>query len=204
MATAVLRLISGRGAGRSLRRAFDLRRYPQLRTNWTRFRRSLLTKTTFVGVTGSCAKTTTAILVEAILKTAGECRTCAGYNDYGSMIRTVLSLGPSTKFCIQEVSGEYLGKVAKYCRFFGRKWGSLPPSAATTIRIIAVWRRRPNRKVSWWSPCRGPARRFSTPTIPMSSRWLAEHPGGSSHTEELQLPTSGRPKCRVRGQDGWL
>jgi asparagine synthase (glutamine-hydrolysing) len=71
---------------------------------------------TFVGVTGSCGKTTTTRLVGAVLGSAGRCRIRAGSNSHNALIRNVLSVNASTKFCVQEVSGSWPGRIAVHCR----------------------------------------------------------------------------------------
>jgi UDP-N-acetylmuramoyl-tripeptide--D-alanyl-D-alanine ligase len=79
-------------------------------------RRKTLRHVTFVGVTGSCGKTTTTRLVGAVLGLAGRCRIRAGSNSHQALIRNVLSVNASTKFCVQEVSGSWPGRIAVHCR----------------------------------------------------------------------------------------
>lgn len=59
----------------------------------------------YVGVTGSYGKTTTETLIAAVLSTAGECRNTRGMNLINGVANNMLSIGPSTKYCVQEVSG---------------------------------------------------------------------------------------------------
>jgi UDP-N-acetylmuramyl pentapeptide synthase len=74
-------------------------------------RRRGLGKVTFIGVTGSCGKTTTTQLVGAVLSTAGECHVSSGLNGYEQVVDSILSMGSATKYCVQEVSGSWPGRV---------------------------------------------------------------------------------------------
>ena len=71
---------------------------------------------TFIGVTGSCGKTTTASLVGAVLASRARCCIGAGLNTHLAVLRNVLSVDASTKFCVQEVSGSRPGRIAKHAR----------------------------------------------------------------------------------------
>jgi UDP-N-acetylmuramoyl-tripeptide--D-alanyl-D-alanine ligase len=85
--------------------------------NWFAvIRRKTLRHVTFVGITGSCGKTTTTGLVAAVLESAGRCRMQAGDNRHQALIKNVLSVDASTKFCVQEVSGSWPGRIAVHCR----------------------------------------------------------------------------------------
>jgi UDP-N-acetylmuramoyl-tripeptide--D-alanyl-D-alanine ligase len=64
-----------------------------------------------VGVTGSCGKTTTTSLIGAVLSWAGECRLDAGRNGERRVIANLLTVGPNTKFCLQELSGSRPGRI---------------------------------------------------------------------------------------------
>ncbi len=66
---------------------------------------------TYVGVTGSCGKTTTTCLIGEVLSSAGECCTDSGRNGDGRVAVNVLAVGASTKFCAQEVSGSRPGRI---------------------------------------------------------------------------------------------
>ncbi len=82
---------------------------------WWRARRRRLTRSdvTYVGVTGSCGKTTTTRLIGAVLSSAGECRVDAGRNGERRVIANLLTVGPNTKFCIQELSGSRPGRIRR-------------------------------------------------------------------------------------------
>lgn len=77
--------------------------------------RLMLPHVTYVGVTGSCAKTTATRLIGAVLATAGPCRT-KDDNGIIHVSRNVLSVGFRTRFCVQEVSGEHPGRVRAQTR----------------------------------------------------------------------------------------
>lgn len=79
-------------------------------------KRFLNSQVTFVGVTGSCGKTTTTALVGAVLSAAGECRIGSDQNHVEDVSRTVLSIGTSTKYCVQEVCGSRPGKIRTQTR----------------------------------------------------------------------------------------
>src|SRR5262245_15625177 len=68
---------------------------------------------TFIGVTGSCGKTTTTRLVGAVLESGAQCCIGAGNNAHKAVIKNVLSVNSSTKFCVQEISGSQPGRISK-------------------------------------------------------------------------------------------
>jgi UDP-N-acetylmuramoyl-tripeptide--D-alanyl-D-alanine ligase len=70
----------------------------------------MLPHVTYVGVTGSCAKTTTTRLSGTVLERAGRCRT-ADANGIPPLSRNILSVGVLTRFCVQEISGDHPGKI---------------------------------------------------------------------------------------------
>jgi len=80
------------------------------------WRRLTRPQVTYVGVTGSCGKTTTTELIGAVLSSAGECRTGTGRNGLGGVVLNVLSVGVATKFCAQEVSGSSPGRIKPQAR----------------------------------------------------------------------------------------
>lgn len=80
-------------------------------------RRLMRPGATYVGVTGSCGKTTTTRLIGAVLSSAGECRTDAGRNGPGRVILNLLTVGSNTKFCVQELSGSRPGRIKMQTRF---------------------------------------------------------------------------------------
>ncbi len=73
-------------------------------------------RVTYIGVTGSCGKTTTTRLIGAVLATAGQCRTSAGRNGIGPIAQNVLSVDRATRFCAQEVSGSWPGRIKPQMR----------------------------------------------------------------------------------------
>lgn len=75
-------------------------------------RRIALSHVTFIGVTGSCGKSTSIALSEAILASAGECR--IGVGPLRTQVaQTILGLGKSTKFCLQELHASFPGVIAE-------------------------------------------------------------------------------------------
>jgi UDP-N-acetylmuramoyl-tripeptide--D-alanyl-D-alanine ligase len=68
---------------------------------------------TFIGVTGSCGKSTTIALAAAILSKAGKCQ--VGVGPRRTLVPdTIIGVRPSTRFCIQELHAGTPGNVAKY------------------------------------------------------------------------------------------
>ena len=86
-------------------------------------RRKRLHHVTFIGVTGSCGKTTTTSLVGAVLDAAGKCSAVAGIepgvaggNQLDDVIKNVLSIDAATNFCVQELSGSRLERIPDLVR----------------------------------------------------------------------------------------
>lgn len=86
-------------------------------------RRSTLLHPTFVAVTGSCGKTTTALLVGWLLSTAGTCQTRADFNSQRHLARNLLKMDRSTRFCVQELSGSRPGRIREGVRILRPKIG---------------------------------------------------------------------------------
>ena len=75
-------------------------------------RRRISWSTTFIGVTGSCGKTTVANLVGPILRHEGKCLVCLDCNYEADVARTVLALPISARFCVQETATIRPGMMA--------------------------------------------------------------------------------------------
>ena len=74
--------------------------------------RPLLARTTFVGVTGSCGKTTAKELAAAVLTTRFKGRANpASYNAPPHLDRTILRVRPWDAFCLLELSPTKMGKL---------------------------------------------------------------------------------------------
>jgi UDP-N-acetylmuramoyl-tripeptide--D-alanyl-D-alanine ligase len=84
-------------------------------------RRRILTKIAFVGVTGSCGKTTTTQLIGAVLSSAGECRIDSGGPHNAA--RDMLSLKASSKYCVHEVHGSAPGRIKEHVRILRPRIG---------------------------------------------------------------------------------
>ena len=81
--------------------------------NWlAKLRRPRLTRTTFIGITGSCGKSTTTVFTGAILSTLGECQVEVDLNP-NLRSRAIWRLDASTRFCVHEVHAAVPGDVAK-------------------------------------------------------------------------------------------
>ena len=103
-------------AGRAKKRLlWSLKSSPFLRglkdrrnTSLARFKRSRLGDVTFIGVTGSCAKTTTCILTKAILLPGDRWQEGSHQN----VAEAILRIDPADKHHVQEMSAEAPGKLA--------------------------------------------------------------------------------------------
>ena len=72
--------------------------------------RKLLGRTCFIGVTGSAGKTTTKELLHAALASRYRCvKNADTNNQLFSIARTLVSIGPGTRFCVQEVGASEPG-----------------------------------------------------------------------------------------------
>jgi UDP-N-acetylmuramoyl-tripeptide--D-alanyl-D-alanine ligase len=80
-------------------------------------KRLLNPRVIYVGVTGSCGKTTTTQLLGAVLSSAGECTIHVERNTVRALAKSVLSNGPSTKYAVHEVSGSCPGRVRQQTWF---------------------------------------------------------------------------------------
>jgi UDP-N-acetylmuramoyl-tripeptide--D-alanyl-D-alanine ligase len=71
---------------------------------------------TYIGVTGSCGKTTTASLIGSVLSTGGQCCTHAGANRLELVADNILSVGRATDYCVQEITGNRRNTIRKTTR----------------------------------------------------------------------------------------
>lgn len=67
----------------------------------------------FIGITGSCGKTTTAELLAAILSREGRVREAIGANTTDYIARRILTVAPWHRFCVSEVSAHELGVIVR-------------------------------------------------------------------------------------------
>lgn len=74
-------------------------------------RRLRLRKIRYVGVTGSCGKTTTTKLIGAVLSTGGPCHVGAGYEGVGTTTPDLTGLSADSKFCVHELYGTRPGRL---------------------------------------------------------------------------------------------
>jgi UDP-N-acetylmuramoyl-tripeptide--D-alanyl-D-alanine ligase len=79
-------------------------------------KRATMRRVTFVAVTGSCGKTTTAYLVGAVLGTAGPCRVGIGNNSREALAKNILAADARTRFLVHEISGSRPGRVTTQVR----------------------------------------------------------------------------------------
>jgi UDP-N-acetylmuramoyl-tripeptide--D-alanyl-D-alanine ligase len=79
------------------------------------FRRVGLRRVTFIAVTGSCGKTTTLALSDAVLSSKGKC--CVGGGSRRWLVaETLIDIEASTKFCLQELHASFPGLVRESVR----------------------------------------------------------------------------------------
>ncbi len=90
-------------------------------------KRLRLTSTTFIGVTGSCGKSTTIALAEEILSSVGRCLAGTG-RSLTLAADTVLRADKATQFCIVETHACFPGAIAKSLKLLRPRIG-----AVTTI-----------------------------------------------------------------------
>jgi UDP-N-acetylmuramoyl-tripeptide--D-alanyl-D-alanine ligase len=96
---------------------------PKQRRAWlATLYRLMFPHVTYIGVTGSCAKTTTTRLIGTVLETAGRCQTKDG-NGISPVSRNVLSVGVLTHFCVQEIAGDRPGKIRTQTRILRPRIG---------------------------------------------------------------------------------
>jgi hypothetical protein len=74
--------------------------------------RRRLTRTTFIAVTGSCGKTTTVALLDALLSNKGSIHTGVHLNTRNAVNATILRVRPWHRWCLQEISGHAPGQIA--------------------------------------------------------------------------------------------
>jgi UDP-N-acetylmuramoyl-tripeptide--D-alanyl-D-alanine ligase len=67
----------------------------------------------FIGITGSCGKTTTTELLAAILAKEGQVHKCSHLNAAEAVVDTILTVSPRHRFCIQELSAGKPGLITK-------------------------------------------------------------------------------------------
>lgn len=83
------------------------------------YRRVFLRRVTFIGITGSCGKTTTKNLVAAMLATRGRVSSNpATRNHFGAVVRLVLGTRPWHRFCVGEIAAMREGDVPQLSAFF--------------------------------------------------------------------------------------
>jgi len=87
---------------------------------WLAFvNRKRLKTVCFVGITGSAGKTTTKDVSAKILRTAGECFSTPGTQNYShSIAKLLLRVRPRHRFCVLELSGGNPGELDKPLRLF--------------------------------------------------------------------------------------
>jgi len=70
-------------------------------------------KVCFIGITGSCGKTTTTELIATILAKQGQVRKGSHTNTAYFVAKTILTVLPRYRFCVNEVSAEFPGAMEK-------------------------------------------------------------------------------------------
>ena len=101
------------------KRHFSAYRHPAL--SWAAsqaalLRRLMLHRTTFIGITGSCGKTTTTELTGKILSAKGPCHVKSSGNTHSAALRSILSIAPSDRFCVHEVAASGPGTIGRVVR----------------------------------------------------------------------------------------
>jgi len=83
-----------------------------------RLHRRRLDHLTFVGITGSAAKTTTADLSAAVLGQFGRCQKTHDFNALSDIVRTILKTGSAHRYCIAELAATGPGTLDLSVRVF--------------------------------------------------------------------------------------
>lgn len=97
-------------------------RRPLIRT--AKWWRKLLRRTCFIGVTGSAGKTTTKELLHAALASRYRCaKNTDSNNQLYSIARTLVSVGPGTRFCVQELGASEPGMMDPMLKLLGPQVG---------------------------------------------------------------------------------
>jgi UDP-N-acetylmuramoyl-tripeptide--D-alanyl-D-alanine ligase len=103
-AAAGVRAVNGRISGRrpneSAAFRFLRKPYRALRDGLAMLRRATMSQVTYVGVTGSCGKTTTAKLIATIFHSVGKCQV---HNVPGAVASHLLAMPRSIKFLVEEI-----------------------------------------------------------------------------------------------------
>jgi UDP-N-acetylmuramoyl-tripeptide--D-alanyl-D-alanine ligase len=95
-------------AARTLKQRFLRPARLRLRHALARTYRPLLGRTCFIGITGSCGKTTTTELIAAILAEDSRVRRSSHLNTSDQIAQTLLASWPADRFCVSEISGHSL------------------------------------------------------------------------------------------------
>ena len=101
---------------------------------WTIGRRATLRNVTFVGVTGSCGKTTTVIFIDAILSSLGKTVCCTNESVRYRIEDAIRSTGRSTKFCVGEVGTKGPGDIARQAAYLKPQIGVVTTIGADHYR----------------------------------------------------------------------
>ena len=110
-----MRLPSAVQAVKRAVRPLERRHYPPL----ARLYRGLLGKVCFVGITGSCGKTTTKDMAAAVLSARGDgVKGRQLFNRISDVSRTILSVRPSHSFCVEEIGASDPGMLARSAAIF--------------------------------------------------------------------------------------
>src|SRR5262245_54021661 len=92
-----------------------------IRYELAKFYRMPLGHICFIGVTGSCGKTTTKELIKAVLTSRYKGRTSKLYNNPDQVAKTLLTVFPWHQFCLHEIGTSEPGLVEKSAKIFRPK-----------------------------------------------------------------------------------
>jgi UDP-N-acetylmuramoyl-tripeptide--D-alanyl-D-alanine ligase len=119
-AAAGVRAVNGRISGRRPNESTTFRYlrepYHALRAGLAMLRRTAMGHVTYVGVTGSCGKTTTAKLIATIFHSVGKCQVHTARSARGAVADHILAMPTSIQFLVEEVFGSRPGKIRTQTR----------------------------------------------------------------------------------------
>jgi UDP-N-acetylmuramate-alanine ligase len=177
---------------------------PKYRNAWlATLHRAMLPHVTYVGVTGSCAKTTTTRLIGTVLEQAGRCRT-KDVNGIVPLSLNLLSVGVLTRFCVQEISGDHSGKIRFQTRILRPQIGVVTNVGSDHYANFRSLEATARENAGLCMTCPGAGSPSSMPTTRMFGACESARVRAWCHSACRRAPMSGQPTYRAIGQTAYL